>query len=641
MNDAANINQISSEADEEQQQQQQQGDDVSIAPTEDMNGDSLMEEKGVQTPFTVANPTSATVAAAAVLSYSQLNIVLDKLLGTDSDSRLLKILADLYQQGNPSVVEVVHSQATSMVAPEVRIAYDAMVMETQQRLWKEAIARAATGVEHEQEPQHEREEQPQPLNEFQHPADGDDAATTPTHNSARSKDNETPTTTITSTPVEELPQSKAIIDASKGGKKRKVNEAELMVQESRRQQAPSQHKQHPVARPLLVATPPSKVHRKAAAAATTTTTFKGNDAGDAGPSRPPPKINSTSLPIGQPAVNAPTKMKYTAHKSACKGGPLAAPDVQMSVMDGAIQSLQGIINKLQEGFRLKKSVSLEEAQMNLCTAKLAIATKIKQDGGAYEMAHNVWVENGASWPGFKHTPYSIWGGTKVDALGLEKIAEMKKRGLTMVPGLECVLQGKCAYPLLLTNNSTLIPGGKGYGLISLGHIPGAAAVLEYQGEYVNAAEEEARKKTLKAKGIVTAESLESCYCFDLEYVDAPCSAATTDKRRHTFKNGIYEGASSGELTCTVLDARRQGNVSRFINHSCEPNLSSREVLSLNGPRKVLFFSLRDITAGEETGIDYAEDWTVDSIKTAKKEWEQKEAHRDCHCETDGCRGWTF
>ena len=46
------------------------------------------------------------------------------------------------------MVEVMHSQAMNMVAPDVRSAYEAMVMETQQRMMEEAIARAA-GVEEE------------------------------------------------------------------------------------------------------------------------------------------------------------------------------------------------------------------------------------------------------------------------------------------------------------------------------------------------------------------------------------------------------------------------------------------------------------------------------------------------------------
>ncbi|PKU28383.1 hypothetical protein llap_21313 [Limosa lapponica baueri] len=58
----------------------------------------------------------------------------------------------------------------------------------------------------------------------------------------------------------------------------------------------------------------------------------------------------------------------------------------------------------------------------------------------------------------------------------------------------------------------------------------------------------------------------------------------------------------GEVYC--IDARFYGNISRFINHLCEPNLIPVRVFmshqDLRFPR-IAFFSTRRIEAGEEIG----------------------------------------
>jgi len=48
-----------------------------------------------------------------------------------------------------------------------------------------------------------------------------------------------------------------------------------------------------------------------------------------------------------------------------------------------------------------------------------------------------------------------------------------------------------------------------------------------------------------------------------------------------------------------LDGSRGGNGTHYINHSCTPNAFTRLM-----HRKLIFFALRDINAGEEITIDY-------------------------------------
>jgi len=59
-----------------------------------------------------------------------------------------------------------------------------------------------------------------------------------------------------------------------------------------------------------------------------------------------------------------------------------------------------------------------------------------------------------------------------------------------------------------------------------------------------------------------------------------------------------------ETDTFCIDAARYGNVSRFINHLCEPNLVPVKVFvdhqDLRFPR-MCFFAMRDIKAYEELG----------------------------------------
>ena len=56
-----------------------------------------------------------------------------------------------------------------------------------------------------------------------------------------------------------------------------------------------------------------------------------------------------------------------------------------------------------------------------------------------------------------------------------------------------------------------------------------------------------------------------------------------------------------------MDAARYGNVSHFVNHSCDPNLQVFNVfidnLDTRLPR-IALFSTRTINAGEELTFDY-------------------------------------
>jgi uncharacterized protein len=77
---------------------------------------------------------------------------------------------------------------------------------------------------------------------------------------------------------------------------------------------------------------------------------------------------------------------------------------------------------------------------------------------------------------------------------------------------------------------------------------------------------------------------------------------------------------------TIIDAAHGGNVSRFINHSCDPNC---EAIVTKG--RVFIHAQRDIEPGEELGYDY---WFVleDPHTAANK------ALYPCRCGSKNCRG---
>ncbi|KAM4695629.1 histone-lysine N-methyltransferase EHMT2 isoform 2-T2 [Rhinophrynus dorsalis] len=128
----------------------------------------------------------------------------------------------------------------------------------------------------------------------------------------------------------------------------------------------------------------------------------------------------------------------------------------------------------------------------------------------------------------------------------------------------------------------------GWGVRALQAIPQGSFICEYVGELISDAEADVRE--------------DDSYLFDLDNKD-------------------------GEVYC--IDARYYGNVSRFINHLCEPNLIPVRVFmshqDLRFPR-IAFFSGRDIRAGEELGFDYGDRF-----------WDIKSKYFTCQCGSERCK----
>ncbi|KAJ8413850.1 hypothetical protein AAFF_G00064480 [Aldrovandia affinis] len=114
--------------------------------------------------------------------------------------------------------------------------------------------------------------------------------------------------------------------------------------------------------------------------------------------------------------------------------------------------------------------------------------------------------------------------------------------------------------------------------------------------------------------------------FVCEYVGEIISDAEADVRENdSFLFSL--DSKVGDVHC--IDARFYGNISRFINHKCEPNLTPIRVFTVHQDLRfphVAFFACRHISAGDELGFDYGDHF-----------WEIKSKYFSCQCGSPKCR----
>lgn len=113
--------------------------------------------------------------------------------------------------------------------------------------------------------------------------------------------------------------------------------------------------------------------------------------------------------------------------------------------------------------------------------------------------------------------------------------------------------------------------------------------------------------------------------FLIEYVGQILSTASFGRRqRRLSKQGARHFYFMALSANQVIDASYRGNISRFINHSCNPNCVTQKWI-VEGKVCVGIFALRNVSAGEEITFDY------------QFERFGSEAQR-CHCGDPACKG---
>ncbi|XP_034119176.1 probable histone-lysine N-methyltransferase CG1716 [Drosophila albomicans] len=114
--------------------------------------------------------------------------------------------------------------------------------------------------------------------------------------------------------------------------------------------------------------------------------------------------------------------------------------------------------------------------------------------------------------------------------------------------------------------------------------------------------------------------------FIMEYVGEVIDSEEFERRQHSYSldrnRHYYFMALRGEA---IIDATAKGNISRYINHSCDPNAETQK-WTVNGELRIGFFSVKRIESGEEITFDY------------QYQRYGRDAQR-CYCEADNCRGW--
>lgn len=96
--------------------------------------------------------------------------------------------------------------------------------------------------------------------------------------------------------------------------------------------------------------------------------------------------------------------------------------------------------------------------------------------------------------------------------------------------------------------------------------------------------------------------------------------------------------SEGRLQETCIDARNYGNIGRFINHSCEPNLVVVPVRVDNIIPCAALFAIKDIGIGDELTYDYNGSTGEERVNSSNND-ENRMSKNLCYCMTSKCKGF--
>jgi len=135
----------------------------------------------------------------------------------------------------------------------------------------------------------------------------------------------------------------------------------------------------------------------------------------------------------------------------------------------------------------------------------------------------------------------------------------------------------------------------------------------------------------KGWGVVTLEPIEKG-TFVCEYVGEIISESDAERRGIEYDaQGLSYLWTQKTDHAPTIDATRMGNISRFVNHSCDPNLFACEILvesrQMAHIPRIAFFALKRIHIGQELTIDYAYDLSDHPQQIIK-----------CACGSSNCRG---
>ncbi|XP_029947243.1 histone-lysine N-methyltransferase SETMAR-like [Salarias fasciatus] len=158
---------------------------------------------------------------------------------------------------------------------------------------------------------------------------------------------------------------------------------------------------------------------------------------------------------------------------------------------------------------------------------------------------------------------------------------------------------------------------RGWGVRALEEMPLGTFVCEYAGEVIDFVE--ARRRQLSQRA---------------------------DENNYII--AVREHAGAGSITETFVDPARVGNVGRFLNHSCLPNLLMLPVRVHSVIPRLALFAARDIGAHEELTFDYSGGYS--NQRPAERLCTERDSpawgsrtdgpqRKACHCHASNCAGF--
>ena len=159
----------------------------------------------------------------------------------------------------------------------------------------------------------------------------------------------------------------------------------------------------------------------------------------------------------------------------------------------------------------------------------------------------------------------------------------------------------------------------GWGVRSVTSIPSGSFICEYIGELLE--DKEAEQRTGNDE-----------YLFDIghNYNETLWDGIST--LMPDAQSGSREVVEDGGFT---IDAAQYGNVGRFINHSCSPNLYAQNVLYDHDDKRIphiMLFAAENIPPLQE--LTYHYNYTIDQVHDSNGNIKKK----SCYCGSDECTG---
>ena len=147
----------------------------------------------------------------------------------------------------------------------------------------------------------------------------------------------------------------------------------------------------------------------------------------------------------------------------------------------------------------------------------------------------------------------------------------------------------------------------GAGVYAVSDVPAREILMEYVGEVIRRPVADRRESAARRRAVAAAAAEGR----------SPTAAELASASTYMFTLDHASGR--------IVDAAKKGNVTRWVNHSCEPNCATRCAV-LDGKRRVVLYSLRNVDAGEELTYDYQ--FAPDAPENAVP----------CACGAPACRG---